>query len=81
MTSLIVPSVVNGMAKRTDKRGRDDLQARTADLILGILNTAEGSRAIEEMARREGATRNQVLAAAIAQAVWELLDRDVFGTE
>lgn len=58
-----------------------DVQARAADLILEILETAEGSQAIETAARSEGISRNQLLAAAIAQAVWELLNREVFGTE
>jgi len=62
-------------------RRSKDLQAEVADLILEILETADGSQAIERTARSEGISKNQFLAAAIARAIWELLDREVFGTE
>jgi hypothetical protein len=58
------------------------LQAKGADVILEILEKVdENPDFFRKAARKEKISKNQLVAAAIAQAIWELLEADVFGTE
>lgn len=63
-------------------RSAKTVQAEAADLILAILEKVdENPKFFDKAARKEKISKNQLIAAAIAQAVWELLDAEVFGTE
>ena len=63
-------------------RKTSTVQTEAANLILAILDKVdENPRFFERTAREKKISKNQLLAAAIAQALGEMLDAEVFGTE
>ena len=58
-------------------RKTSTVQTEAANLILAILEKVdENPKFFAKAARKETISDNQLLAAAIAQAVWELLDAE-----